>query len=77
MRIFITVFFLLYSTLAFSVVRGINYDPAHSSVYTDAQGAQKLEQMKKEVNIDLEAIKKSGFTHIKTFYSSYGFGGEK
>ena len=60
------------SLVAFSswaVERGINYDPAHSSVYTNAQIQNNLQAMIGEIKKDLENAKQNGFTVVKTFYS--------
>lgn len=61
------------SVLAFSswaaVERGINYDPAHSKAYTDAQINNNLQGMKDEILKDFRLAQQNGFTIIKTFYS--------
>ena len=54
-----------------AIKRGINYDPAHSSGFTEAQKANNLEGMKNEIIKDLEIIKRNGFNDIKTFFSSF------
>jgi len=60
----------LASFQAFAIERGINYDPAHSTAFTQAQAANNLEKMKAEVQKDMTIIKQNGFDSIKTFYSS-------
>lgn len=54
----------------FAQERGINYDPAHSVAFTRAQAANNLNAMKAEIQKDMNVIKQSGFSAIKTFYSS-------
>lgn len=54
---------------AWAVDRGINYDPAHSKAYTDAQIQNNLQGMKNEINHDLQTAQRAGYTIIKTFYS--------
>lgn len=54
----------------FAIERGINYDPAHSSAFVKAQGANNLQGMTDEIQRDLQAMKNAGFSTIKTFYSS-------
>lgn len=54
---------------AWAIVRGINYDPAHSKVYTDAQIQNNIQTMKNEMTKDFQTAKKNGFTIVKTFYS--------
>jgi exo-beta-1,3-glucanase (GH17 family) len=70
MRRFIVISMLLGSAPAFAFDRGINYDPAHSPKFVSAQAANNLPLMVQEINNDLQAIKNSGFTIVKTFYSS-------
>ncbi|MGQ3890616.1 hypothetical protein [Legionella sp. CNM-4043-24] len=60
----------LVSVQGFAQERGINYDPAHSAGFTQAQAANNLSAMKSEINKDMTIIKQSGFDTIKTFYSS-------
>lgn len=60
------------SLVAFSswaVERGINYDPAHSKAFTDAQIQNNLAAMKGEITKDMQTAQRTGFTIIKTFYS--------
>ncbi|MBI2785146.1 MAG: hypothetical protein HYX60_02085 [Legionella longbeachae] len=54
---------------SWAITRGINYDPAHSKVYTDAQIQNNIQTMKNEMTKDFQTAKKNGFTIIKTFYS--------
>ncbi|WP_454784801.1 hypothetical protein [Legionella sp. WA2024007413] len=60
------------SLVAFScwaIDRGINYDPAHSKAFTDAQIKNNLQGMKNEIIKDLRIAQQNGFTIIKTFYA--------
>ncbi|KTD65744.1 glycoside hydrolase family 17 protein [Legionella spiritensis] len=70
MKLFLSLFFLLTSTAALAIERGINYDPAHSVVFTRAQAANNIDGMRSEITKDLNIIRQSGFNVIKTFYSS-------
>lgn len=54
---------------SWAITRGINYDPAHSKVYTDAQIQNNIQTMKNEITKDFQTAKKNGFTVVKTFYS--------
>ena len=54
---------------SWAITRGINYDPAHSKVYTDAQIQNNIQTMKNEMTKDFQTAKKNGFTVVKTFYS--------
>lgn len=60
----------LASLPGFAMERGINYDPAHSVAFTQAQAANNLQGMKAEIMKDMTIIKQNGFDAIKTFYSS-------
>jgi len=52
-------------------IKGINYDPAHSQNFLDAQQANRIDIMAKSINNDLEQIHKLGILVIKTFYSEF------
>lgn len=54
---------------AWAIDRGINYDPAHSKQYTDAQVKNNLQVMKSEISKDMQTARSAGFNLIKTFYS--------
>lgn len=54
---------------ALAITRGINYDPAHSKVFTDAQVQNNIQTMKNEMTKDFQTAKANGFTVVKTFYS--------
>ncbi|WP_115711992.1 hypothetical protein [Legionella sainthelensi] len=54
---------------SWAITRGINYDPAHSKVYTDAQIQNNIQTMKNEMTRDFQTAKNNGFTVVKTFYS--------
>jgi exo-beta-1,3-glucanase (GH17 family) len=59
---------------AFSVTavdRGININPEHSPEYVAAQWSGNLAKMKSEITTDLNIAQKSGFSIVKTYYSSY------
>ncbi|KTD14969.1 hypothetical protein [Legionella israelensis] len=61
---------LLLAFPVFAIERGINYDPAHSVIFTKAQAANNIGTMKEEVSKDFTILKNAGFTAVKTFYSS-------
>lgn len=48
---------------------GMNYDPAHSQAYTNAQTSNSLDGMVNEIKTDLGLADLHGFKLIKTFYS--------
>jgi exo-beta-1,3-glucanase (GH17 family) len=54
-----------------AAVNGINYDPAHSAAFQNAQSSNNLQAMKDSINADLAQLKKIGFGTIKTFYSTF------
>lgn len=54
---------------SWAITRGMNYDPAHSKVYTDAQIQNNIQTMKNEMTKDFQIAKKNGYTVVKTFYS--------
>jgi exo-beta-1,3-glucanase (GH17 family) len=54
---------------SWAINRGINYDPAHSKIYTDAQVQNNIQTMRNEITKDFQTAKKNGFTIVKTFYS--------
>jgi exo-beta-1,3-glucanase (GH17 family) len=57
---------------SWSLNRGINYDPAHSKTYIDAQMANNIDLMKNEISTDMAIVhNKAGFTVIKTFYAGF------
>lgn len=60
------------SCAVWAIDRGINYDPAHSSEYTNAQIKNNLQGMKNEINKDFHIVRNAGFSFIKTFYSVVG-----
>jgi exo-beta-1,3-glucanase (GH17 family) len=60
---------LLSASTSWALNRGINYDPAHSKVYTDAQQRNDIQTMKTEMTKDFQNAKNNGFTIVKTFYS--------
>ena len=51
--------------------KGINYDPAHSIDYRNAQSNNNLTNLTDSINKDLSQIKTMGFTIIKTFYAQF------
>lgn len=55
---------------ALAIERGINYDPAHSTVFTKAQAENNIDSMRQEISKDFTIIRNAGFTTVKTFYSS-------
>ena len=59
------------SSYSYAATNGINYDPAHSAAYVQAQAAGNLEGMKSAITQDLQQIKTMGFTVIKTFFSTF------
>ncbi|TAL63399.1 MAG: hypothetical protein EPN84_05080 [Legionella sp.] len=59
----------LMSYSVWAIDRGINYDPAHSSAYTNAQIQNNLQGMKNEISKDMQIVHNAGFSFIKTFYS--------
>lgn len=54
---------------SFAITRGINYDPAHSNIYTNAQIQNNIQTMRNEMTKDFQTAKRNGFTVVKTFYS--------
>ncbi|HHT0594167.1 TPA: hypothetical protein ACTXXA_002516 [Legionella anisa] len=69
MKSLIGCIFSLAACSAWATDRGINYDPAHSKTYTDAQVQNNLQVMKDEILKDFRIAQQNGFTIIKTFYS--------
>lgn len=70
MKTAVTLLILACSLPAYAIERGVNYDPAHSPVFTKAQAANDLNGMTAQINKDLTVLKQNGFNTIKTFYSS-------
>jgi len=56
---------------AYAAERGINYDPAHSADYVEAQKTNNFGLMNTIIVNDLFQIQKLGFSLVKTFYSTY------
>jgi len=69
MKLFLTCFFSVVACSVWAVDKGINYDPAHSKTYTDAQIQNNLQVMKNEITKDMQVAQRAGFTIVKTFYS--------
>ena len=69
MKPLITCVLSLVTLSSWAVDRGINYDPAHSKAYTDAQIQNNLSVMKSEIAKDLQDAQQAGFSVVKTFYS--------
>jgi exo-beta-1,3-glucanase (GH17 family) len=61
----------LTANTSMAAVQGINYDPAHSAAYNNARNSGNVAGMIAAINADLDKIKAMGFTHIKTFYSTF------
>jgi hypothetical protein len=60
------------STYSFAAQNGINYDPAHSQAFINAQKSNDLTGMTNVIKNDLAQIKSDlQFNIIKTFYSIY------
>lgn len=59
----------LFAVSSWAVDRGINYDPAHSKAYTNAQINNNLDAMKNEITKDFKTMRNAGFHTVKTFYS--------
>jgi exo-beta-1,3-glucanase (GH17 family) len=59
------------SSHAYAAENGINYDPAHSGAYIQAQKTNDIATMRKVIADDLTQISKLGFSFVKTFYSTY------
>ncbi len=57
-----------YST-SIAPLRGINYDPAHSTAYNTAQQANNQAGMANSMRTDFSQIKRNGFNVVKTFIS--------
>ena len=72
MKILMGCMFSLVALSSWAVERGINYDPAHSQTYTNAQMKNDLQTMKNEILKDVKTAKNIDptITVIKTFYSS-------
>ncbi|MFI4962746.1 MAG: hypothetical protein ACHP6H_02700 [Legionellales bacterium] len=51
-------------------IRGINYDPAHSTAYQTAQTSNNAAGMATSMTTDFTQIKNNGFTVVKTFISA-------
>jgi exo-beta-1,3-glucanase (GH17 family) len=69
MKKLVSCMLILVAFSSWALNRGINYDPAHSKVYTDAQVSNNIQTMKNEITKDFQTAKKNGFTTVKTFYS--------
>ncbi|MBL7480591.1 hypothetical protein IZU94_11530 [Legionella sp. 27fs60] len=50
-------------------LRGINYDPSHSSAYLAAQQGNNQPGMASSIDSDFNQIKRNGFNVVKTFIS--------
>ncbi|MCL9685312.1 hypothetical protein [Legionella maioricensis] len=50
-------------------IRGINYDPAHSPAYLQAQQSNNQPGMAQSMTNDFQQIKRNGLTVVKTFIS--------
>ncbi|HEY8126719.1 MAG TPA: glycoside hydrolase [Methylocystis sp.] len=59
------------ATPAHAAQRGVNYDPAHSQAYLNAQQKNDFGTMSSVVAGDLAQIGTLGFSLVKTFYSTY------
>ncbi|HEY8212881.1 MAG TPA: glycoside hydrolase, partial [Methylocystis sp.] len=59
------------SSHAYAAENGINYDPAHSGAYLQAQKTNDFATMNRVVGDDLTQIRSLGFSRVKTFYSTY------
>jgi len=59
------------SSYSYAATNGINYDPAHSPQFVEAQAIGNLVGMKSAIRQDLEQIKTMGFKVIKTFFSTF------
>lgn len=57
-----------YSTTV-APIRGVNYDPAHSSTYLAAQQANNQAGMASSIQTDFSQIKRNQFNTVKTFIS--------
>ena len=67
-------FAILLSSLtlaAFAAERGINYDPAHSVEFTNAQNNLNIDTMRSIMQRDILTIHAAGFANVKTFFSSF------
>jgi exo-beta-1,3-glucanase (GH17 family) len=59
------------SSHAYAAENGINYDPAHSANYVEAQKTNNFGLMSTIIFNDLVQIQKLGFSLVKTFFSTY------
>jgi hypothetical protein len=59
------------SSNAYAAVNGINYDPAHTDAWKNAQQSNQFETLKSIFSSDLDQIKKMGFNTIKTYFSAF------
>lgn len=59
------------SSHAYAAENGINYDPAHSADYVEAQKTNNFGLMTTIIVNDLVQIQKLGFSLVKTFFSTY------
>jgi exo-beta-1,3-glucanase (GH17 family) len=63
--------FIILSTQSYAAENGINYDPAHSGAYLNAQKNNDVNGMNFVISKDLDQIKRMGFSIVKTFYSAF------
>src|SRR5260370_14334692 len=59
------------STNVYAAVNGINYDPAHTDAWKNAQKGNDFSTLTSLFNKDLAQIKAMGFNTIKTYFSAF------